>query len=131
MSQHLEHLARRVMDDPFFLAAPLAGFAQCEGLDDPALAARLGCDVAALTAMRLCRSPDPKPAVFWKDVQSIAIRCGANADALAEAVRFGQSLIQMRRVAQTPGHLMAARDAESGDEREAPKPGGGQQHERA
>jgi hypothetical protein len=124
MSQPLELLARRVMSDPFFLASPLACFAQSEGLDEPALAARLGCDVAVLTALRLCRSPDPRPPGFWKDVQAIAGRLGLQADALAEAVRLGQNLQQMRCAAGVPGSLLAARDREPGDGPDGSGPGG-------
>src|SRR5262245_57442928 len=120
MSQPLERLARRVMSDPFFLAAPLACFAQSERLDDRALAERLGCDVSALTALRLCRSPDPRPPGFWTDIEVIAGRFGVNADALAEAVRLGQNLLQMQRAAEVPGRLLAARDREAGDGPDVP-----------
>jgi hypothetical protein len=115
MSEPLERLARRVRSDPFFLAAPLARYADSERLDDDALAARLGCDRAALTLLRLCRSPQPMPPHFWNDVQQIAARFNLDPDRLAEVVRFGQALLQTRAPdaapdEPAPGYLMAARE---------------------
>jgi hypothetical protein len=124
MSIPLERLARRVRSDPFFLAAPLARYAESHQLDDGALAAHLGCGGDALTHLRLCRNPEPMPPHFWNDVERIAARFHLDPDRLAEVVRFGQALLQMRPPADVPvhpapGYLMAARE-ESDEE---PSPG--------
>src|SRR5579864_1216221 len=95
MSDALESLARRVASDPFFLAAPLARYAQRQGLDDAALAARLGCQPEVLTDLRLCRNPHPEAPRFWQDVERIATHHGLDAGRLAEVVRFGQGILHM------------------------------------
>src|SRR5262249_41162891 len=124
MNLYLERLARRVVDDPSFLASALAGYARSEGLDDAGLAARLGCAVPMLAALRLCRMPRPEAPFFWQDVERIAARLAMSPELLAEAVRRGQSLAQWRSVAGPPaeasaGFLMAARDEKAAD-----RPGG-------
>src|SRR5271165_613401 len=114
MSKHLDRLARRVMREPFFLAAPLACFADSQELKDDALAGYLGCDVGTLAQLRLCRSPDPLPPNFWRDVEQIASRFHLDSDTLAEVVRFGQGLLTFRskdgNADEAAGYLMAARD---------------------
>jgi hypothetical protein len=115
MSGELDDMARRVRDDPFFLAAPLERYARSEHLDDAALAARLGGDAGALTRLRLCRNPDAESPAFWRDVERIAGHCGVDGDALAEAVRHGQALLAVQGVAGEAGFLMAARDEEVGE----------------
>jgi hypothetical protein len=115
MSEHLDRLARRVMRDPLFLAAPLARYAESQGLGDEALAGTLGCDVGTLVQLRLCRNPDPHPPNFWSDVERIARRFHLDSDILAEVVRFGQGLLAAQcsnggNVDETAGYLMAARD---------------------
>lgn len=119
MSTPLERLARRVQPDPFFLAAPLARYAESQQLDDHALAARLGCDGDVLTHLRLCRNPEPLPPHFWKDVERVAARFHLDPDRLAEIVRFGQALLSARPPegsAANPasGYLMAAREKADG-----------------
>ena len=59
----------------------------------------------------LCRTPDEDPIGFQRDVTRIAERFGADADALAEAVRRGQALQRLRQ-ASSSGTLLAARDAQ-------------------
>ena len=121
MDRHLERLARRVGEDEFFLAAPLARVADSQQLDDAALAVRLGCDVETLTHLRLCRNPDPQPPHFWQDVERIAGRFQLDADRLAEVVRLGQALLQAKaQVAKdAPGFLMAAREDEEAERQES------------
>src|SRR4051794_35430441 len=99
MSPPLERLARKVQDDPCFLAAALAIYARQEGLEDTALAAKLGCGVADLTGLRLCRMPRPKAPFFWQDVEQIVKRFPVEAEALAEMVRRGQSVLHWREAA--------------------------------
>jgi len=113
MSAALDHLAARVGSDPLFLANALAEFARSEGLDDAGLAAALGCAGADLTRLRLCAPPRPEQ--FRADVERIAGHFGIDADALAAAVRRGQSLARLREKARPveddAGVLLAARDA--------------------
>jgi hypothetical protein len=115
MNPHLEHLARRLTNDPLFLAAILADYAGSEQLDDNGLAARLGCPVPVLTNLRLCRTPRPEAPLFWQDVEQIAARFAVDAKVLAEMVRRGESLHHLRRAAggaaaAGTGFLLAARD---------------------
>jgi hypothetical protein len=103
-----------VTNDPVFLAAALAAYAQSEDLDDPALAARLGGDPAVLTSLRLCRMPRPQAPQFGQDIDRIAERFGVSAEVLAEVVRRGQSLLRFQR-GSAPGALRAARDRPKGE----------------
>src|SRR5437660_261749 len=95
MSDPLEPLARRVAQNPLFLAAPLARFAERHRLDDAGLATHLGCRPEVLTDLRLCRNPHPEPPRFWQDVERIATHFGVDATRLAEVVRFGQGLLHL------------------------------------
>lgn len=122
MSDRIAALARRVQDDPFFLASALKDYAEGEGLDDFGLAALLGCSVETLDPLRLCRRPRPDPPWFRQDVDRIVARFGVSASALAAIVRYADALVALRR--PTPGEqgtLLAARDrdddAESDDAR--------------
>jgi hypothetical protein len=84
----LDALARRVSDDPFFLASALAAYQRRHGLDDAALADLLGCPVAALTGLRLCRMPgggDPGRSV-GQDVRDVARHFGIDPAGLARVV---------------------------------------------
>jgi hypothetical protein len=58
------------------------------GLDDAALAALLGCNVAVLTPVRLCRRPGAaEPCWTWEaDGVEIARRFGLDAEALGRVV---------------------------------------------
>lgn len=117
MSRAIDELARRVQDDPFFLAAALLAYTQSEGMDDTALAARLGCPVEALSPLRLCRRPHAEPPRFRDDVARIAARFGLDADCLSEVLRRADALDAMRRGdAPARGTLLAARDRERGDD---------------
>src|SRR5205823_83115 len=126
MSPYLEHLARRVVEDPSFLAAALAEYARGERLDDAGLAARLGCPPAALVHLRLCGMPRPEAPLFWQDVERIAGRFGVDAAALAEVVRRSQALLRLRAAGgagdRGKSFLLAARD---GAEETAPPEGKG------
>jgi hypothetical protein len=119
---HLETLAKRVEDDPFFLASALKIYSLSEGLDDPGLATRLGCEMEALALLRLCRSPDASR--FREDIDQIVSRYQLDRTALLQAVRLGQTVLQLRRThAGSEGTLLAARD---GDDETPPKnPEGG------
>jgi hypothetical protein len=106
----LDTLARRVENEPFFLASTLALFARSEELDDEALCRFLRCPTESFAMLRLCRTPDEESSAFQRDVQRIAERFGADRDALTEAVRRGQALQRLQQAA-AGGTLLAARDA--------------------
>jgi hypothetical protein len=115
MTSPLERFANRLAGDPLFLAAALNRFAASESVDDEALAAKLGCSVATLTPLRLCRMPRSESPFFWQDVDQIARRFGAKADELADVVRRGLALVHLQGVGQqaspaSAGLLLAARD---------------------
>jgi hypothetical protein len=112
MANPLERLARRVDNEPSFLASTLALFAQSEALNEEALCRFLHCHRESFVMLRLCRTPDEDPSAFQDDVKRIAERFGADVDALAEAVRRGQALQRLRQTAAASGTLLAARDAE-------------------
>jgi hypothetical protein len=88
MPNHLEHLARRLEDDPFFLACPLRLYAKSEELGEDELAAAFKCSKEALMSVRLCRAPSQDES-FFDCIERIATRFAADTDALAEAVRRG------------------------------------------
>jgi hypothetical protein len=113
MNPYVTHLAERVADAPDFLSFALAEFARSERLDDPALAARLGCAVETLTHLRLCLMPRAQAPLFWQDVERISQRFSVSPEVLADVARRGQSLSQLRDAGgqtKEPGFLLAARD---------------------
>jgi hypothetical protein len=118
MAEPLNRLAARVEDDAFFLAPFLAAYARSEGLDEPGLAAALGCPPGELPMVRLCRAPRGGAPEFWEDVTAVAARFGMDPERLAEAVKRGRALrlFQAARAGEA-GSLMAARD------RDAPRAG--------
>ena len=119
MNKSLNALARRVEGDPFFLAGLLADYADSESIDEAGLAAALGCDPEALTAIRLCRAPRPDRFGFREDVDQIAGRFGLDADRLAAVVRRGEAIRRLRPAAPGGhGFLAAARDGETPPEGE-------------
>jgi hypothetical protein len=81
MSDALDHLAARVADDDFLLAATLKRYQSLHDIDDTGLAELLGCDAAALTRLRLCRPPR-----HAEDVCVIAAHCGIDAEALGRVI---------------------------------------------
>src|SRR5262245_50490972 len=113
MNDPLQSLARHVEDDPFFLASLLHLYAQSERLDDAGLAAALGCRAEDLVMIRLCRAPSLDPEGFREDVTRVAGRFGADKRKLAEVIRRGQVIQQMRAPETSPGRsILAARDRE-------------------
>jgi hypothetical protein len=113
MSTALDQMAERVKADSWFLAHPLAEYARSAGLDDAALAARLGCAPVDLTAVRLCRTPRTEPDEFRADLTAVAERFGLNLVELAAAVRHGRGVAHVREAAAEgaeTGWTVAARD---------------------
>jgi hypothetical protein len=78
MSTYLEYFAARVSHEPDFLGYRLRQSAQRHGWTDANLADALGCSLAALTDLRLCRVTRHR-----EDVETIAARCGCDVASLA------------------------------------------------
>lgn len=109
MSEQMAALAKRVEEDPHFLAWALAVYAQAEDLTSAQLAARLGCLPSRLLAIQLCRLPRPDPPYFRQDVDRIADAFHIDRQVIAEAVRLATTLARFRQPGVV-GSLMAARD---------------------
>lgn len=125
MSNHLEHLASRLEDDPFFLACPLRRYAKSEGLNEEGLAAGLKCSQEALVSVFLCRAPLGEDESFHEGIEQIAARFSVDADALADAVRRGQAIFHMAQRPNAAATLLAARDGDAqagGDQRKGGSP---------
>lgn len=110
MSDQLAILAQRAESDSFFLASALAKYAESENLSEAELAQVLGCDVASLPRLWLCRRPRREPAFFREDVSRIASALEVNSERLAEVVRRADVLEALLHSASDNGYLMAARD---------------------
>jgi hypothetical protein len=125
MATNLEHLARRLEDDPFFLACPLKLYAESEGLNDDSLAARLHCSTDTSVLICLCRAPTGDDESFQDDIEKIAAKFSVDADVLAEAIRRGQAIFEMQRSTNAAGTLIAARDGKkkrAADDKEGNNP---------
>ena len=122
MANHLEALAKRLEDDPFFLACALKHYAASESLDERTLATKLECTEETLILLRLCRTPDASR--FKADIEQIVSRFQLNRGALLQAVRRGQAIVNLRQTkAGSKGTLLAARDDDK--EKTPKKPRGG------
>lgn len=123
MAERLDAFARRLRDDPYFLAAALEDFAQSEGLDGEGLARTLGCKREQLGLLGLCRRPRTDPAGFEQDVQRISHRFEVDAERLAEVVRRSEVLAALRQgedaalLAAARDRTTADRESKNGDER--------------
>lgn len=113
MANNLEHLARRLEDDPFFLACSLKHYAKSEGLTGEKLASGLKCTEESLLRVQLCRAPTADDDSFFGEIERIATRFSVDAQALAEAVRRGQAICEMTTTEHSAGTLLAARDGEN------------------
>jgi hypothetical protein len=110
MATNLEHMARRLEDDPFFLACPLKLYAKSEGLNEDSLAAQLRCSKETYVLVCLCRAPTGDDESFQDDIERIAAKFSVDVDVLAEAIRRGQAIFQMSRSTSAAATLMAAQD---------------------
>lgn len=121
MSERLDYLARRVGEEHFFLASAFTAYARGNGLDDAGLAQLLGCDVATLIRLRLCRRPAGVSGAFREDVARIADRFGIDGGILAQIIRWADAVEGLRVVAEADAGrlgrraLLAARDREARD----------------
>src|SRR5215207_10562199 len=105
----LRRVAERAGARRFFLASALLPYARAEGLDDGALAERLGCAPADLAALLLCRRPKGEGAQFRMDVERIADRFGLDAARLARVIRTADALAAFSGAAMDgPGGMLAA-----------------------
>jgi hypothetical protein len=108
--------AERAAGRAFYLASVLLPYAEVEGLDEAALAERLGCRPADLPRLLLCRRPRPEPPAFGADVERIAAAFGLSALRLAEVVRLADALRALgdaEASGEATGWLAAARDREA------------------
>lgn len=112
MSTRLEIMARRVAEDPSYLAHVLARYADDAALSEEGLRAELLCSPDDFTRLRLCRRPRPEQ--FAADVDLIAERCHADADVLLLIIRHVDSLEAIGGSGR--GTLLAARDREEDGE---------------
>lgn len=113
----LRRAAHRAADAPFFLASALAVYQKEHGLDEAALAAWLKCGEEALPRLGLCRRPDSRAASFRADVLTVAAFAGVQPIRLATLLQEADAA-QALRAAGSAGSLLAARDAEPGDQHE-------------
>jgi hypothetical protein len=120
----LRRAAERASRHPFYLASSLLAYARAERLDDAGLADRIGCDLASLPALLLCRRPTGEPPMFRVDVEAIADRFGLNATHLACILRRADTLVAIADApaGQPGGLLAAARDRETDDHHQAGAP---------
>ena len=81
----LHDLVAEATQHPRFLAAVLVPYARSRGWDEAQLAAALGCPLATLARLLLCRRPQR---LTWAmDVAAAAGACGADPAALAAVLR--------------------------------------------
>ncbi|MFN8634255.1 MAG: hypothetical protein U0893_10395 [Chloroflexota bacterium] len=108
----LRRAAERAAQRPFYLASSLLAYARAERLDDDALAAQAGCDLASLPLLLLCRRPSGGGAVFRADVEAIAARFALDAVRLARLIRRADAVAGLGRTTldRSQGLLAAARD---------------------
>jgi hypothetical protein len=91
--RQLAGLARRLQDNPDFMAYVLAAYKRQETLmSDNALAKRLNATPAMLTRLALCKRPVPDSPQFAEQVRQIAAFTNIDAAQLANIVRQVNSL---------------------------------------
>ncbi len=103
----LEKMAERARHEPSFLGWLLEQYAASEQLDEGTLAAELGCSLADLRRLRLCRAPRSDAVGLLADLRQLADALGLDADRLGRVLR--RATVQAR-FRGNPGSLMAARD---------------------
>jgi hypothetical protein len=113
----LRRAAERAGHLPFYLASSFLAYARAERLDDAELAARVGCDLANLPLVLLCRRPTGEGAVFRADVEAIAERFALDAARLARLIRSADAVMTLADAGsdQAPHLLAAARDRDPAD----------------
>ena|SRR6185503_17090931 len=89
-------MVNRARQNAFFLGRTLSEYGQANGLDDAALAAKLGCTRQGLSRLALCRCPDDRDPSFAKDIHAIASFAQCSANALIDVVRQVRALHALR-----------------------------------
>jgi hypothetical protein len=134
VGRYLAGLARRLKDDPGFMAYVLTVYQTQERLDDSALAERLGTSLEMLARLALCRRPDSEPAKFASQVRQIATYVGTDPALLANVARQVHSLdtlatrpilpqAEKQKIGWLPsdaGLLAAARDRDETEDEQSP-----------
>lgn len=111
MGKRLSAFALRVGADAYFLAEAFEVYADSEQLDDRGLATMLGCEVADLEALRLCRRPRVESDSFRRDVKSISERFDLDPAVLAQVLRRADAVAALRfQTSDRESLLTAARD---------------------
>lgn len=133
----LAGLARRLRDNPAYMAHILAIYQRHERLDEKALADHLGTTPEMLTRLALCKRPEANSPQFAQQVRQLAAYTQSEAGQLANLIRQVDSLERLadrpavpgKESAETsprqlrPGLLAAARDRSDTDEADqAPPP---------
>jgi hypothetical protein len=133
-SRYLAGLARRLKDNPDFMAYVLSVYQTQERLDDTALAERLGTSLDMLSRLALCKRPSTKPEQFADQVRQITVYVGIDSGVLANVIRQVDSLEALERQATAldsdrqatyrshteAGLLAAARDRSEAYSEESP-----------
>lgn len=101
-------LALLCSKDPFYLGWYLARYPEIRSMDTTDVARELGCLPEVLNQMSLSRSPRLHPPHFQRDIEAIADRFQARADALANIIRTVQVASECDDTL-----LLAARDRQS------------------
>jgi hypothetical protein len=124
----LARLAQQARERQTLLAGLLFAYQEQEGLDESGLAAFLGCAVAALPKLALCRRPRSQTPAFRTDVERIAQYASADAARLVKLIRAVEARAALQHAAEASPLLLAARDQEeaepgSKDDEEGPSDG--------
>ena len=91
MSDLLARAAERAESEPSLMAPVLAAYRRRHRLDAPALAAFLGCTVARLYGLALCRRPVLDRPDLEAAVASLAAYIGCDAGRLLTMLREAQA----------------------------------------
>jgi hypothetical protein len=135
VNEQLQGLARRLQDDPDFMAYVLVSYQEQERLSDDALAEYLSTTQAMLSRLALCRRPASNSPQFADEIRQIADYTNIDATHLANMVRQVSSLeklaerpvgsrsqaeVASRKMQLQPGLLSAARDQDESEDDHSP-----------
>jgi hypothetical protein len=134
VGRYLAGLARRLKDDPIYMAYVLKVYQKQEHLHDDALAEYLNISTLMLTRLALCKRPVADSTLFADEVRQIAIYVSADPAILAHIIRQVHILEKLAMRPEPPqteqpnigwlpaeaGLLAAARDRGEVDDEENP-----------
>ena len=83
-SELMQYAAQRAEGRPEFIASALAAYRERHGVDDLAIARRLGVGADGYARLALCLWPRPADAYFRERVDNIAAFVRARVDVLTE-----------------------------------------------